>query len=180
MTLIIDTKNISLETQNLDNYIKEYDDNIYDIFFELNKLNNYWKGQEFDSFEKNVSAQKFNNQLILENLHKYSALYKKVDTIYTQKKIEFDVQNKDNIMNQINNCICDLGDINNIIYNTIVPNDFEFTADIVDIKDNLIKNKEKLNDYKIKFNIETNNINQKELELLSEINKIEDIMIEKF
>ena len=41
-------------------------------------------------------------------------------------KLEFNIQNKNGVINQMNNCIDELRNINNIAYNTILPYDFYY------------------------------------------------------
>lgn len=183
MSLIVDNKNICLEVKKLNNYIKEYNDNVYDIFFELSKLNSYWKDKNSAVFEEKINIEKMNNQIILDNLQKISDFYKEIDNIYNinnTSKLEFNIQNKNGVINQMNNCIDELCNINNIAYNTILPYDFYYKSAFIDLKNDINKTKDNLANYKTDFTMITNEINKNELELSSTINKIEEIIIEKF
>lgn len=95
-------------------------------------------------------------------------------------KIKCNIDNKNIIINHITNCIDKIDDINKILYNTNIPNDFKYKSKLKDLQTKLINDKEKLFDYKNDFNKFVNEINKNELELNSKINKIEEIIIEKF
>lgn len=58
MGLLVDTNKISSEIKNLDKYISDYNDNCADIYFELSKLNNYWKDNNASVFNEKINQEK--------------------------------------------------------------------------------------------------------------------------
>ena len=60
MGLLVDTNKISSEIKNLDKYISDYNDNCADIYFELSKLNNYWKDNNTSVFNEKINQEKIN------------------------------------------------------------------------------------------------------------------------
>ena len=95
-------------------------------------------------------------------------------------KIKCNAENKSTIINNLNECVNTLTNINNAFYNTYIPYDFYYKNNLNNIKNDLISSKNKLNNYKNNLNKFIEEINEEELEILSKLNKIEDIMIEKF
>lgn len=95
-------------------------------------------------------------------------------------KIIYNDDNKKGVINSLNTCINNLGNINNILSNTYIPYGFYYTNTLRNLKNNLVNTKEDLVDYKNDINKYMENINKNELELSSRINKIEDVIVEKF
>ena len=60
--ITVDTKNIELETKNMDKLIEEYTNNSYDVFYELSKLNSYWSSMDSIAFLDNVNKEKENRR----------------------------------------------------------------------------------------------------------------------
>lgn len=180
MNFKVDIKNLNLELKNLNYYIEKYNDNSYDIFFELSKLSSYWKDKYSVFFNDKIKNDKQNMLFVLQNINKFNSLYKEIEKIYNISKIEFNSQNKVKVINQINNCIDEMKDINNIHYNTIIPNNFYYKGLFDNLKGNIEKNINNIVAYKEDFNMYTNNINKNEIELLSKINGIEEIIIDEF
>ena len=86
MGLLVDTNKISSEIKNLDKYISDYNDNCADIYFELSKLNNYWKDNNTSVFNEKINQEKIKNLDIIEVLEKISNYYKEVESIYQNFK----------------------------------------------------------------------------------------------
>ena len=86
MTLKVDTKKINENIVELDKEIKNYSDNSYNIFFELSKLDSYWKGDNKNSFDDKIVKEKANNLVILDELEKMSNFYKNVQNLYDKYK----------------------------------------------------------------------------------------------
>ena len=82
MCLMVDTKKLENEVKNLDKYISNYSDNSANIYFELSKLNSYWKDSNSDIFEEKINHEKVNNLDIVEMLEKVSSFYKEVENTY--------------------------------------------------------------------------------------------------
>ena len=78
----MDTNKISSEIKNLDKYISDYNDNCADIYFELSKLNNYWKDNNTSVFNEKINQEKIKNLDIIEVLEKISNYYKEVESMY--------------------------------------------------------------------------------------------------
>lgn len=95
-------------------------------------------------------------------------------------KILYNDENKKNIINSLNICIDELNRINNIFYNIEIPYDFKRKDILNNIKENIKTNKEQLLKYKDSINLYMEELNKKELDILSSINKIEEIKIDKF
>lgn len=86
MGLLVDTNKISSEIKNLDKYISDYNDNCADIYFELSKLNNYWKDNNASVFNEKINQEKIKNLDIIEVLEKISNYYKEVESMYQNFK----------------------------------------------------------------------------------------------
>ena len=86
MGLLVDTNKISSEIKNLDKYISDYNDNCADIYFELSKLNNYWKDDNTSVFNEKINQEKITNLDIIEVLEKISNYYKEVESMYQNFK----------------------------------------------------------------------------------------------
>ena len=86
MGLLVDTNKISSEIKNLDKYISDYNDNCADIYFELSKLNNYWKDDNTSVFNEKINQEKIKNLDIMEVLEKISNYYKEVESMYQNFK----------------------------------------------------------------------------------------------
>ena len=86
MGLLVDTNKISSEIKNLDKYISDYNDNCADIYFELSKLNNYWKDNNASVFNEKINQEKIKNLDIIEVLEKISNYYKEAESMYQNFK----------------------------------------------------------------------------------------------
>ena len=86
MGLLVDTNKISSEIKNLDKYISDYNDNCADIYFELSKLNNYWKDNNASVFNEKINQEKIKNLDTIEVLEKISNYYKEVESMYQNFK----------------------------------------------------------------------------------------------
>ena len=86
MGLLVDTNKISGEIKNLDKYISDYNDNCADIYFELSKLNNYWKDNNASVFNEKINQEKIKNLDTIEVLEKISNYYKEVESMYQNFK----------------------------------------------------------------------------------------------
>lgn len=86
MGLLVDTNKISSEIKNLDRYISDYNDNCADIYFELSKLNNYWKDNNTSVFNEKINQEKIKNLDTIEVLEKISNYYKEVESMYQNFK----------------------------------------------------------------------------------------------
>ena len=86
MGLLVDTNKISSEIKNLDKYISDCNDNCADIYFELSKLNNYWKDNNTSVFNEKINQEKIKNLDIIEVLEKISNYYKEVESMYQNFK----------------------------------------------------------------------------------------------
>lgn len=86
MGLLVDTNKISSEIKNLDKYISDYNDNCADIYFELSKLNNYWKDNNASVFNERINQEKIKNLDTIEVLERISNYYKEVESMYQNFK----------------------------------------------------------------------------------------------
>lgn len=86
MGLLVDTNKISSEIKNLDKYISDYNDNCADIYFELSKLNNYWKDNNTSVFNEKINQEKIKNLDTVEVLERISNYYKEVESMYQNFK----------------------------------------------------------------------------------------------
>lgn len=86
MGLLVDTNKISSEIKNLDKYISDYSDNCADIYFELSKLNNYWKDNNTSVFNEKINQEKIKNLDTIDVLEKISNYYKEVESMYQNFK----------------------------------------------------------------------------------------------
>lgn len=86
MGLLVDTDKISSEIKNLDKYISDYNDNCADIYFELSKLNNYWKDNNASVFNEKINQEKIKNLDTIEVLERISNYYKEVESMYQNFK----------------------------------------------------------------------------------------------
>lgn len=86
MGLLVDTNKISSEIKNLDKYISDYNDNCADIYFELSKLNNYWKDNNASVFNEKINQEKIKNLDTIEVLEGISNYYKEVESMYQNFK----------------------------------------------------------------------------------------------
>lgn len=86
MGLLVDTNKISSEIKNLDRYISDYNDNCADIYFELSKLNNYWKDNNASVFNEKINQEKIKNLDTIEVLERISNYYKEVESMYQNFK----------------------------------------------------------------------------------------------
>ena len=179
MNLIIDKKNIELELKKLNKYINEYNNNVYDVFYELEKLSSYWKDNDYFLFQEKNCIDKKNSLLLVKNLQEVSELYRSACDIYFNNdiyKINYNDENKKQVINKVNNCIEELNVIKNDINNTYIPYDFTYKNEIINLKNNVIKDIKDVDDYKNNLNKFINEINKNEIELLTIINKIDETL----
>ena len=82
MSLNINTNKVNNEIKILDKYIKEYKDNNYDLYFELSKLDNCWKGEDATFFMDKIKEEKTKNINLISSLENLSNYYKNVSSLY--------------------------------------------------------------------------------------------------
>ena len=112
MGLLVDTNKISSEIKNLDKYISDYNDNCADIYFELSKLNNYWKDNNTSVFNEKINQEKIKN----------------LDTIEYQVQLKL----KEFLESQGVNTLLFWNDIENFIEKKVTPIYMEEHNDEVD------------------------------------------------
>ena len=95
-------------------------------------------------------------------------------------KIECNVDCKDSSINCLNDCIDYLDDVNNIFYNISYSSGFRYSGTLSNIKSSIRNRREDIRDYKDDLNYKIEEIERNEMELLSIINRIEDIQIKSF
>ena len=95
-------------------------------------------------------------------------------------KIECNIDYRSSSINYLNNCIDYLDDVNNIFYNISYPSGFRYSGTLSNIKSSIRNRREDIRDYKDKLNYKVEEIERNEMELLSIINRIEDIQIKSF
>lgn len=86
MELNIDTTKIKENGKLLNKYIKEYEENNNDIFFELSKLDSYWKGIDSNEYLDKINIQKKDNTLVLNNLEELNDFYEEIYKYYDKFK----------------------------------------------------------------------------------------------
>lgn len=86
MELNIDTTKIKENGKLLNKYIKEYEENNNDIFFELSKLDSYWKGIDANEYLDKINIQKKDNTLVLNNLEELNDFYEEIYKYYDKFK----------------------------------------------------------------------------------------------
>lgn len=94
-------------------------------------------------------------------------------------KIKYNGESKNSIINNLNVTIDSLTTINNKFTNTYVPYDFYYKNSLNNLSYNLKEVKKNLENYKNNLNSCTEKISKNELELLSIINNIEELIIDK-
>lgn len=83
--LNINTRNIDYNTTAIDGYVKEYIENSNEFYNELSKLSSYWKGYDFDNFNKKLLKQMENDMIMSQEISKFNNLYKNIGYIYDEK-----------------------------------------------------------------------------------------------
>lgn len=94
-------------------------------------------------------------------------------------KIKYNIESKNSIINNLNATIDLLTTINNKFTNTYIPYDFYYKNSFNNLSYNLKEIKKELDNYKNDLNNYIEKINKNELELLSTINNIEELIIDK-
>ena len=95
-------------------------------------------------------------------------------------KIKYNMENKNSIISNLNDCISKLNVINNNFYNTYFPRDFYYINSLFSMERELITIKEDLSNYKDNINAIMEKINKNELEMASKLSKINELSISKF
>lgn len=95
-------------------------------------------------------------------------------------KIKYNGDSKNSIINSLNVCLDTLSTINNSFYNTYIPYGFYYKNTLANLESSLIEDKEDLSNYKNNINKCMEDLNKNELEIMSKLNKIEEVIIEKF
>lgn len=95
-------------------------------------------------------------------------------------KIKYNMENKNNIISNLNDCISKLSVINNNFYNTYFPRDFYYMNSLFSMERELITIKKDLNNYKDNINAIMEKINKNELEMASKLSKINELSISRF
>lgn len=95
-------------------------------------------------------------------------------------KIEYNSEISGAVFNHLNICMDYLKNVNNILYNIHCPYGFRHSYDLNNLKGSVSNNKNAIYDYKDAINKCMDDIQKDELELLSKINKIEDIKVNNF
>lgn len=95
-------------------------------------------------------------------------------------KIKYNVENKNNIISNLNGCISKFNVINNNFYNTYFPRDFYYINSLFSMERELITIKEDLSNYKDNINAIMEKINKNELEMASKLSKINELSISRF
>ena len=91
-------------------------------------------------------------------------------------KIKYNMENKNSIISNLNDCISKLSVINNNFYNTYFPRDFYYINSLFSMERELITIKKDLNNYKDNINA----IMENELEMASKLSKINELSISRF
>lgn len=86
MSLFVNTDMIEETIKKLDMSIKKYEDNSYDFFYELSKLDSYWKDDNYLLFNEKLKVNKNDNLQIIENLEKISNFYKYAENAFQKYK----------------------------------------------------------------------------------------------
>ena len=95
-------------------------------------------------------------------------------------KIKYNMENKNNIISNLNDCISKLSVINNNFHNTYFPRDFYYINSLFSMERELITIKKDLNNYKDNINAIMEKINKNELEMASKLSKINELSISRF
>ena len=95
-------------------------------------------------------------------------------------KIKYNMENKNSIISNLNDCISKLKCINNNFYNTYFPRDFYYINSLFSMERELITIKKDLNNYKDNINAIMEKINKNELEMASKLSKINELSISRF
>ena len=88
MALSVDTKKISEEVKDFDGYVKRYEDNNADFFYELGKLDNYFLDENINLVRDRAIKDKNSNSQVLDALREVSNFYKQVINIYDKYRGE--------------------------------------------------------------------------------------------
>lgn len=68
MNIEVNTKKIEDSLKLLDEYIKKYEDNLEDLFYEIEKVNSFWFGTDKDNFINFMNAEELNYELLISKL----------------------------------------------------------------------------------------------------------------
>ena len=95
-------------------------------------------------------------------------------------KITYNDQNKNEIISILNSCNSIINTANSKLKETYAPSNFPYQSTLNMIKNDVNKAQKDLQNYKNSLAKITKTIDNNELELLSRLNKIEDIIIKEF
>ena len=94
-------------------------------------------------------------------------------------KIKYNSDKKNTIVNNLNNIIDNVDVIINNFNNVYIPYDYYYKTTLVNLKYELKNINNNLKEYKYDFTYCSDKICKNELEILSNINKIDDVIINK-
>lgn len=112
---IINISNVQKEVIQLNNLIEDYELTFLNLYNEVNKISNYWKDEHAKAFYKDLDHRKIKVANTIDELKKIKNIYKYIQEKYELlgKKIEFNLNYKNKILNKLINYIDKVKDIIN-------------------------------------------------------------------
>lgn len=145
--------NIKNEAIKLNALIEEYESNILNLYNEVNKSEDYWKDGNATLFYKEVKLNKIKVDNTIDELKEMKKIYKYMYVKYGDlgNKVEFDLNYKSKVMNELNEYILSVSSIINEYESldlSFCPYEAKYIknelAEFKELKNNLIDYKEEL------------------------------------
>lgn len=172
---IINISSIKKEVMQLNNLIEDYELNFLNLYNEVSKTSNNWKDAHATSFYKDLELKKIKVASTIDELKNVKDIYKYIQEKYELlgKKIEFNLNYKSKVLNNLNNYI---EQTKEIIYNyesldlSFCPYEAKYIRNEVY---KLKQNKNKLIEYKNNITKKFDYIDEIEKSIKQKISKIE-------
>lgn len=93
MEIDVNTEKLNEYLKLLNEYIKKYEENFEDLFYEIEKVNSYWVGTDKDNFINLMNNEELNYELLITKLKKIEAFFS-----YSVNKYEGFFTNVDSVI----------------------------------------------------------------------------------
>lgn len=170
----LNTKNLKIELNNLNEFIEEYETNYLNLYNEISNIPLYWKDNKSIAIVKDISLYKQKIKILIDEIYHLQDVYVEILESYSTfgEKIYFDLKNEDNLITNYDSYISELEKIINSYKNLDLNFCLEESQQIINEKNLLLKNKETIQQIKENTLEVINNIEEIEKEIKLKISRL--------
>lgn len=178
----IDIERINKTSNEISTHIESYEETLMNLFNKLKDATNDWHDPVSLAFDEAMIIENTDSQNFLSELKLRKNIFSYTNELYSNigKKINCDFNNKENLINKINNCISECTSIINE-FNRI-DNSFYYSEYylILNQKTKIVDVRTKLRNLKEKLNGKFQKISEYEDDIAAKINELESFKINEF